>query len=86
MIAPTDIRAFLGELFGAFPDLRYELLEVTAADGHAAVRWRARGTFAGPGAFQGFVANEPAAVWAGHADPVTGDVGAQLRRAADAPT
>jgi predicted ester cyclase len=57
MIAPTDIRAFLGELFGAFPDLRYELLEVTAADGRAAVRWRARGTFAAPGAFQGFVAN-----------------------------
>ena len=28
---------------------------------------------------------EPSAVWAGHADPVTGDVGAQLARAADAP-
>src|SRR5580700_6998217 len=57
MTAPADIRAFLGELFGAFPDLEYELLEVTAADGRAAVRWRARGTFAGPGAFQGFRAN-----------------------------
>ena len=57
MTAPADIRAFLGELFGAFPDLEYELLEVTAADRRAAVRWRARGTFAGPGAFQGFRAN-----------------------------
>jgi hydroxyacylglutathione hydrolase len=57
MTAPGDIRAFLGELFGAFPDLQYELLDVTAADGRAAVRWRARGTFAGPGAFQGFRAN-----------------------------
>jgi steroid delta-isomerase-like uncharacterized protein len=57
MTAPADIRALLGELFGAFPDLRYELLDVTAAEGRAAVRWRARGTFAGPGAFQGFVAN-----------------------------
>jgi glyoxylase-like metal-dependent hydrolase (beta-lactamase superfamily II) len=28
---------------------------------------------------------EPASVWAGHADPVTGEVGAQLDRAADAP-
>jgi hydroxyacylglutathione hydrolase len=57
MTAPADVRAFLGELFGAFPDLEYELLEVTAADGRAAVRWRARGTFAGPHAFQGFRAN-----------------------------
>ena len=28
---------------------------------------------------------DPAVVWAGHADPVTGDVGAQLAEAADAP-
>ena len=57
MTAPADIRAFLGELFGAFPDLRYELLEVTASGDRAAVRWRARGTFAGPSEFQGFVAS-----------------------------
>jgi len=57
MTAPADIRAFLGELFGAFPDLRYELLEVTASGERAAVRWRARGTFAGPSEFQGFVAS-----------------------------
>ena len=30
---------------------------MTAAEHRAAVRWRASGTFAGPGAFQGFVAN-----------------------------
>jgi steroid delta-isomerase-like uncharacterized protein len=57
LTAPANVRALLGELFGAFPDLRYELLDVTASDDRAAVRWRARGTFAGPGAFQGFVAN-----------------------------
>ncbi|MGH2882943.1 MAG: MBL fold metallo-hydrolase [Solirubrobacteraceae bacterium] len=57
LTAPADIRALLGELFGAFPDLRYELLDVTAAERRAAVRWRASGTFAGPAAFQGFVAN-----------------------------
>ena len=28
---------------------------------------------------------DPLAVWAGHADPVTGDVAAHLARAADAP-
>jgi hypothetical protein len=28
---------------------------------------------------------EPAVVWAGHTDPVTGPVAATLRRAADAP-
>jgi steroid delta-isomerase-like uncharacterized protein len=57
LTAPADIRALLGELFGAFPDLRYELLDVTAAEHRAAVRWRAFGTFAGRAAFQGFVAN-----------------------------
>jgi steroid delta-isomerase-like uncharacterized protein len=57
LTAPAGIRAFLGELFGAFPDLRYELLDVTAAEERAAVRWRASGTFAGRAAFQGFVAN-----------------------------
>ena len=57
MTAPADIRALLGELFGAFPDLRYEVLDVTASDDRAAVQWRAAGTFAGPGAFQGFLAN-----------------------------
>jgi steroid delta-isomerase-like uncharacterized protein len=57
LTAPADIRALLGELLGAFPDLRYELLDVTAAGRRAAVRWRASGTFAGPASFQGFVAN-----------------------------
>jgi hydroxyacylglutathione hydrolase len=57
LTAPADIRALLGELLGAFPDLRYELLDVTADERRAAVRWRASGTFAGPAAFQGFVAN-----------------------------
>jgi len=57
MTAPADVRAFLGELRGAFPDLRYELLDVIASDARAAVRWRARGTFAGPAKFQGFAPN-----------------------------
>jgi len=57
LTAPDEIRAFLGELHGAFPDLRWEVLDVTASDDRAAVRWRASGTFAGPGRFQGFAPN-----------------------------
>jgi hydroxyacylglutathione hydrolase len=57
MTAPDGVRAFLGELHGAFPDLTWEVLDILASDGRAAVRWRARGTFAGPGRFQGFVPN-----------------------------
>jgi glyoxylase-like metal-dependent hydrolase (beta-lactamase superfamily II) len=57
--APDDIRARLEELHGAFPDLNWEVLDVIASDheDRAAVRWRATGTFAGPGRFQGFVPN-----------------------------
>jgi hydroxyacylglutathione hydrolase len=57
LIAPEGVRELLGELHGAFPDLRWEVLDVTAGEDRVAVRWRARGTFAGPGTFQGFVAN-----------------------------
>jgi glyoxylase-like metal-dependent hydrolase (beta-lactamase superfamily II)/predicted ester cyclase len=57
LIAPDAIREYFGELFAAFPDFKFEVLE-TAADGdRVAVRWRARGTFAGPGRFQGLEPN-----------------------------
>ncbi len=57
LTAPDGVRAQLGELFGAFPDLSWEVLDMTAGEDRVAVRWRACGTFAGPGRFQGFVAN-----------------------------
>jgi steroid delta-isomerase-like uncharacterized protein len=58
MTAPHEVRAFLDELYGAFPDLIWEVLDVIGSDGdRVAVRWRARGTFAGPGTLQSFVAN-----------------------------
>jgi steroid delta-isomerase-like uncharacterized protein len=65
LTAPGGVRDFQNELFGAFPDLRWEVLDVVSANGDGsgdgtnkvAVRWRATGTFAGPGAFQGFMAN-----------------------------
>jgi steroid delta-isomerase-like uncharacterized protein len=65
LTAPAGVREFQNELFGAFPDLRWEVLDVVPGsgngdgtdDGKVAVRWRATGTFAGPGSFQGFMAN-----------------------------
>jgi hydroxyacylglutathione hydrolase len=55
--APEGVRAQLDELHGAFPDLVWEVLDLIAERDRVAVRWRASGTFAGPGTFQGFVAN-----------------------------
>jgi hydroxyacylglutathione hydrolase len=57
LIAPDGIRRYFSDLFEAFPDFRFEILETIAASGRCAVRWRARATFAGPGRFQGFAPN-----------------------------
>ncbi len=54
---PDGLREFFGELHSAFPDLVWEVLDIAREGERAAVRWRATGTFAGPGTFQGFVAN-----------------------------
>jgi steroid delta-isomerase-like uncharacterized protein len=57
LIAPEGIREYFGALFTAFPDFALEVLEVVPARKHVAVRWQATATFAGPGAFEGLVAN-----------------------------
>ena len=57
LVAPEGIRAYFGELFAAFPDFELEVVELTTARNRTAVRWRAHGTFAGPGSFQGFAPN-----------------------------
>ena len=57
LIAPQGIRQYFGELFAAFPDFGFEVLEAAAGEDRVAVRWRARGPFAGPGRFQGFEPN-----------------------------
>lgn len=57
LIAPHDIRRYFSELFAAFPDFGFEILETTTYRNRCAVRWRARATFAGPGRFQGLVPN-----------------------------
>jgi glyoxylase-like metal-dependent hydrolase (beta-lactamase superfamily II)/predicted ester cyclase len=60
VVGPVDAdgaTAFFDEVFGAFPDWRFDILDVIAESERAAVRWRARGTFAGPGSFLGFEPN-----------------------------
>lgn len=54
---PAGVRQYFASLFAAFPDFSLEVLECTTARQRTAVRWRARGTFAGPGEFEGFAPN-----------------------------
>ncbi|MGO8905423.1 MAG: MBL fold metallo-hydrolase [Solirubrobacteraceae bacterium] len=53
VIAPEGVRAFIGQLLGAVPDLRFELVSTTAQDERCGVQWRLTGTFAGPGSLSG---------------------------------
>ena len=55
--APHGIRAWFSDLFGAFPDWEFEVLEVVASGETAVARWRAKATFTGPGKFQGLQPN-----------------------------
>jgi steroid delta-isomerase-like uncharacterized protein len=57
LTAPDGIRTYFSELFAAFPDFKLEVLDVTTHRERCAVRWQAKGTFVGPGHFQGFVPN-----------------------------
>jgi hydroxyacylglutathione hydrolase len=57
LTAPHEIRAFFGEIFAAFPDFALRIIEITAGEERAAVRWRAQATFAGPGNYYGFAPN-----------------------------
>ena len=57
LTAPDEVHAYFAELFAAFPDFTFAVVDTTSARGRTAVRWRARGTFAGPGYFQGFAPN-----------------------------
>jgi hydroxyacylglutathione hydrolase len=57
LIAPDGVRSYFASLFNAFPDFSLEIIELTTAHARTAVRWRGRGTFAGPGTFQGFEPN-----------------------------
>ena len=53
---PEDLKAWFGNLFRAFPDFAMEVTDMVAYGDKAAVRWRATGTFTGPGKFEGLTA------------------------------
>jgi steroid delta-isomerase-like uncharacterized protein len=53
---PEDLRAWFGNLFRAIPDFVMEVQDMVAYGDKAAVRWRATGTFTGPGKFEGLTA------------------------------
>jgi predicted ester cyclase len=54
---PDTYRGWFTDLFTAFPDWRFEILDIVADDERAAVRWRASGTFTGPPRFEGMEPN-----------------------------
>lgn len=51
--APDTYSAWFSNLFRAFPDFRFEVLDLVAEGEKAVVRWRARGTFDGDVRFEG---------------------------------
>jgi hydroxyacylglutathione hydrolase len=53
VIAPEGVRAFLGEILDATPDLLFEVVSTTTQDERCAVQYRISGTFAGPGSLSG---------------------------------
>lgn len=57
LIAPDGVRDYFTELFEAFPDFSFELIDTTTQRQRCSVRWRATATFVGPGSFQGFAPN-----------------------------
>ncbi len=55
--APDGYHEWFGGLFRAFPDFKFEVIDMVAYADKAAVRWRARGTFSGEGTFEGLTPN-----------------------------
>jgi len=53
LTAPDTYRVWFADLFAAFPNFRFEVLDVVAEGEKAAVRWRATGTFTGATRFEG---------------------------------
>lgn len=53
---PGDLRTYFGNMFRAFPDFEMTVAEMVAYGDKAAVRWRATGSFTGPGKFEGLTA------------------------------
>ncbi|HEX6687952.1 MAG TPA: ester cyclase [Solirubrobacterales bacterium] len=53
LTAPDSYRAWFANLFAAFPDFHFEILDVVAEGDKAAVHWHATGTFNGGVRFEG---------------------------------
>jgi steroid delta-isomerase-like uncharacterized protein len=53
---PEDLKQWFGNLFRAFPDFVMQVTDMVAYGNKAAVRWHAKGTFTGPGKFEGLTA------------------------------
>jgi steroid delta-isomerase-like uncharacterized protein len=51
--APEGYREWFGAMFRAMPDFKMEIVDMVAYGDKAAVRWKATGTFTGPGRFEG---------------------------------
>jgi predicted ester cyclase len=54
---PDTYRGWFADMFKAFPDWKFEVLDIVAEGEKAAVRWRATGTFNGPVRFEGMEPN-----------------------------
>lgn len=57
LTVPDSYRQWFGNLFRAFPDLEFEIVDIAASGDRAAVRWRARATFSGDARFEGLAPN-----------------------------
>jgi len=57
VVVPDTYRGWFADMFKAFPDWRFEVLDIIAGGDQAAVRWRATGTFTGPVRFEGMEPN-----------------------------
>ncbi len=55
LTVPEGLREWFGNLFTAFPDWRFEVIDQVTEGDRSAVRWRATGTFTGPARFEGLV-------------------------------
>jgi predicted ester cyclase len=53
----ANYREWFGNLFRAFPDWKFEILDIVAEGERAAVEWRASGTFNGDARFEGMEPN-----------------------------
>ncbi len=54
---PDTYRGWFADMFEAFPDWRFEVLDIVAEGEQAAVRWRATATFSGSKSFEGMAPN-----------------------------